>query len=165
MNFANVKSITITEGKAVKITQGETVLWQAEPEEEPISNLIDTAGVTANKRISTSGGGDKDNSGTFVTGYIQLTGPNDVYRTYGANFNTDKNGHTGIFIYQENKTYWTYTYTKASASPISIAPFDVTVDSEGNLVITSKIATTRWIRLCGIGNGSGLVVTKNQEIK
>ncbi len=165
MNWGTIKSVTIPQGKAVAITQGSKVLWQAQPGEHPIINLIDAAGVTANKRISTSGGGEKDNTGTFVTGYIQLTGEGDVYRTSGANFNTDSNGNTGVFIYQEDKTYWTYTYTKLSASPISVTPFTVAVDANGNLVITTKSATVRWIRLCGIGTGEGLIVTKNQVIE
>lgn len=166
MNFATVKSVTIPEGKVVKITQDSTVLWQAEPETEPIVNLIDTVGYTDNSRLSTSGGGLKSNTGTFVTGMFQLEAAGDVYRTSGASFNADSNGNCGVWIYQSDQTYWTYLNTNLSKSPISHSVVGIKVDAEGNLVITSATGfSNRWIRLCGIGSGVNLIVTKNQEIK
>lgn len=169
MIFANVKSITIPEGNVVKITQGNTILWQKQTE-EVIVNLIDTAGVTSGKRLSTSGGGERDNAGTFVTGYIQLEAVGDVYRTSGINFNADNNSNCGVWIYQSGKAYWTYLNTNKSKSPISFSVCDIVVDASGNLTITTKSAWTdgtggRWIRFCGIGTGANLIVTKNQEIK
>ena len=166
MNFATVKSLPLPEGKVVKITQGNRVMWQAEPESEPIVNLIDTVGYTDNNRLSTSGGGLKSNTGTFVTGMIQLEAAGDVYRTSGASFNADSNSNCGVWIYQSNQTYWTYLNTNRSKSPISHSTVGIEVDADGNLVVTSAAGfSNRWIRLCGIGSGANLIVTKNQPIE
>lgn len=143
---------------------GNIVITAVEKEQEVIVNIIDTVGVTKDKRLSTSGGSVKDNTGTFVTGFIPLTPAGEVYRTAGANFNTDKNGNVCMVVYNEDKTYMNYNYTKASESPISKSWADIVVDANGNLTITSKSVVNRWIRLCGIGTGEGLLVTKNQEI-
>jgi hypothetical protein len=150
---------------SIPAVTGNLVITAVEKEVEVIVNLIDTVGVTSGKRLSTSSGGERDNASTFVTGYIQMNGVGDVYRTSGANFNTDKDGNTCVVIYQDDKTYWTFSYLKASESPISQSWADIVVDSNGNLTITSKSVTARKFRLCGIGTGEGLWVTKNQEIK
>jgi hypothetical protein len=165
IDFGTVKAITIPEGKVAKITQGSTVLWQAEPENEPIINLIDTVGYTDGNRLSTSGGGLRGNTGTFVTGMIHLEAVGDVYRTSGVSFDADKNSNCGVWIYQSNQTYWTYLNTNRSKSPISHGTVGIEIDADGNLVITAGADfNNRWIRLCGIGSGANLIVTKNQEI-
>ena len=165
MNFSTIKSITIPEGNVVKITQGTTVLWGVitEPEKEPIINLIDTAGVTSGKRLSTSSGSERDQSGYFVTGFIPVN-KGDVIRTSGGNFN-DSSSLGGVFAYKTGNSYWTFSYTMASASPISAAAWDIVIDSNGNLVITVKHDQITAIKLCGKGTGNGLIVTKNQEIE
>lgn len=170
MNFATVKSITIPEGNVVKIAKGDVVLWQAEPETEPIINLIDTVGYTDNKRLSVSSGTEKDQTNNFVTGYIPITDAGDIYRTSGASFDCDKNGNCCIQIYRSDYSYWTYSYTKPSVSPVSVAPWDLVIDADGNLTITINSgynndgSGTAYLRLCGIGSGTNLMVTKNQEI-
>lgn len=165
IDFSTVKSITIPEGKVAKITQGSTVLWQVEPEAEQIVNIIDTVGYTDGNRLSTSGGGLRTNTGTFVTGMFQLEAVGDVYRTSGASFNADSNSNCGVWIYQSNQTYWTYLNTNLSKSPISHGTVGIVVDADGNLTITTGASfENRWIRLCGIGSGANLIVTKNQEI-
>jgi hypothetical protein len=168
MNFSTVKSVTIPEGKVIKITQGSTVLWQEEAE-EVIVNLIDTVGYTNDKRLGTSDGGFRNNTGTFATGLIHLEAEGDIYRTSGINFDADDNSNCGIWIYQSNQNYWTYMNTKYSKTPVSNVAVNIDIDASGNLIITTKSAWTdgtggRWIRLCGIGSGANLIVTKNQEI-
>ena len=168
MNFANVTAMSIPEGNVVKITQGDTILWQKEGE-EVILNLIDTVGYTDSVRLSTSAGTTRDNTGTFATGLIQLEAVGDIYRTSGINFDADDNSNCGVWIYQSGQTYWTYLNTKYSLTPISFSVCDIVIDASGNLTITTKDAWTdgtggRWIRLCGIGTGADLIVTKNQEI-
>ena len=163
MNFATLKSVTLPQGKAVKITQGSTVLWQAQEQSEPIINLIDTAGVTSGKRLSSSSGSEKDQSGYFVTGFLSVAA-GDVIRTSGGNFN-DANGLGGVWCYLSDSSYWTYSYTNTSSSPISVPAWDIVVEANGNLVITIKNNSVASIRLCGIGTGAGLMVTKNQEIE
>ena len=160
MNFATLKSLTLPQGKAVKITQGSTVLWQAQEQSEPIINLIDTVGVEAGKRLSSSGG-TKDNAATFVTGAIRVQ-QGYIIRTSGANFIND--GNAGVWCYRSDGSFWTMSYLYQTSSPVSVAAWDITFDSSGNLVITIKNDSVASIRLCGIGTGAGLMVTKNQEI-
>lgn len=163
MNFASVKTVAIPEGKVVKISKGNTVLWKSEPEEEPIVNLIDTVGVTSGKRLSTSSGSEKTQSGYFITGKMSAQ-KGDVFRTSGADFD-DGGSFAGVFCWKTDGAYWTYSYTKLSASPISSAAWKIIVDEQGNLEITINSADIASIRLCGLGTGEGLLVTKNQEIK
>ena len=164
MNLMQIKAITIPEGKAVKILQGTTVLWSAavRPEEEPIINLIDTVGITTESRLSSSGA-VKSNSGTFVTGLIADVQVGDIYRTSGAKFYGS--GFDGIWCYRSDDSYWTNTYTTAANTTVDTTPWKIIVDDEGNLEITIKSSNVSSIRLCGSGNGSELIVTKNQEIK
>lgn len=161
MNFSQVTAITLPRGKGFSLSLGGRVVWQAE---KSLENLMDTVGVTANKRLSVSSGSVKDNTGTFVTGFVPLGEKGDVLRTKGADFNADKNGNLCVVIYHNDQTYWTYTYTKPSASPIVIAPFTLEVDEQGNLTITVTGDTPRYIRLCGSGSGEGLILTRNQPI-
>ncbi len=161
MNFATLKSVTVPEGKAVKITQGSTVLWQAQPTEDPILNLIDTVGVTTESRLSSSGA-VKSNTGTFVTGMITGVQQGDVFRTSGASFNGG--GWAGIWCYKSDGSFWTMTYTNLADCPLSNVAWDIVMDEAGNMEITINSEHIASIRLCGIGTGEGVIVTKNQEI-
>lgn len=162
MNFATVKSITLPQGRAVKISQGNTLLWQAQPQEKPIVNLIDTVGVTDGVRLSSSSGSEKTQSGYFVTGSMAAQ-KGDVFRTSGADFD-DGGSYAGVFGWKTGGAYWTYSYTKFSASPISNTAWDIVVDASGNLEITINSVDLTAIRLCGIGSADGLLVTKNQSM-
>lgn len=145
------------------------ILWQKDVE-EVIINLIETVGYTDSVRLSTSAGTTRDNTGTFATGLIQLEAMGDVYRTSGINFDADDNSNCGVWIYQSGQAYWTYLNTNYSKTPISFSAVSISIDANGNLTITTGDAWTdgtggRWIRLCGIGSGANLIVTKNQPIE
>lgn len=134
----------------------------------PIVNIIDTVGYTDTKRLGTSDGGLRDNDNTFVTGFIQPV-VGDVYRTAGVDFNADNNSNCGVWVYQNDQTYWTYLNTNYSKTPASNSVISIDIDSNGNLTITITKSETDWndkcIRLCGIGSGANLIVTKNQLIE
>lgn len=164
MIFSNVKNIAIPEGNVVKITQGNNVLWQKE-EAEKIINLIDTVGYENSKRLSTSSGSVKDQSGMFITGLIEAGEVGDVYRTSGIKF-IDANKMGGIWFYKEDSTFWTYI-DLPSAGSYNVKFGTAVLDSNGNLTITvtnTTSAAKKW-RLCAYGSGANLLLTKNQEIK
>jgi hypothetical protein len=151
----------------IPVVTGSIVITANAKEVEVIVNLIDTAGVTSGKRLSATNGTERDSSDMFITGYIPITSAGDVFRTSGASFNAYVNGSVGIWIYEEDKTYWTYDYTNPSQSPISKDYWDIVIDNNGNLTVTIKRENEvgQYIRLCGIGTGEGLLVTKNQPIE
>jgi hypothetical protein len=142
---------------------GDIVIIATAKEIDVVDNMIDTAGVTSGKRLSSSSGSEKDQSGYFITGHMSVK-KGDVIRTSGGNFN-DANCFGGVWCYFSDGSYWTYNYTSASSSPISVTAWDIVVDANGNLVITIKNDSVASIRLCGIGTGTGLVVSKNKEIE
>lgn len=164
MNGTDITASVYSNGViTIPVVTGSIVITAQAKEVEVIVNLIDTVGVTADKRLSTTSGTVKDNTGTFVTGFIPIS-TGDVIRTSGANFDTDKNGNLCMVVYNNDQSYLNYNYTKSSESPISKNWADTVVDENGNLTITSK-STDRFIRLSGIGTGEGLIVTKNQIIE
>ena len=143
---------------------GNLVITAVEKEVEVIINLIDTVGVTSTTRLSTSSGTEKTSDDNFVTGFIEVK-KGDVIRTSGADFKADVNGNCGVWIYREDKSYWTYDQTKYSSSPIVRNWWNIVVDADGNLTITISGDGNNHIRLCGRSTGAGLLVTKNQEIQ
>lgn len=165
MIFSNVSALTIPEGEVVKITHGNTVLWQKQTE-EPIINLIDSVGYTDGKRLGTSDGGFRDNAKTMATGYILFNTIGDVFRTSGLSFEAATESNCGVWVYREDQSYWTYYNTKHANSPMTMVGSwgTIEIDASGNLTITTGASANGYIRLVGIGSGSDLILTKNQEI-
>lgn len=133
-------------------------------------NLIDTVGYSDNTRISTSSGGLRDKTGYVTSGFIELTGEGDVYRTSGVNFNADVEYDRGVAIYQADGTFWVFIDTHASAPTTAngnIGTFSV--DADGNLTFVtgsgwSLDGLPRLIRFAGAGVGADLIITKNELI-
>lgn len=181
MNFADYKAITIPEGKVMRIESGGVVLWEAGyTNQVPIS--IDTDGSIYNGtgykdgyRVR-SGGAESASSGVSCTGFIPCQ-PGDVVRISGyqepdstfvmtvnasdadfANLGQIASNYpaAGYGIFAENAAYQDYCWNSAEESggvwKWTAPPAD------------SGIAYIRVTAKTG-GDGSGLIVTINEEIE
>lgn len=140
---------------------------QDEPDEpEAIINLLDTVGYTDGKRFSVSSGSEKDETGCFVTGYIDISDldwedSGDAFYGWGVDFNNANNdGKCVMVLYDTNKTVVGKGYLNPDSSINNVW---CTFDDENILVITKHgTLDATYMRLSGYGSGANAVVTRNQ---
>lgn len=180
MNFSTVKSITIPEGKATKITSGGVVIWQKPPS---YTNLVPTAigadrsiyydvgyargrrlmeGLT-NKSVTASfdtSGADYTTIG-IMPGIAKTTA--DIY-VYGLNFNTrvgdviaTYNTESMVCRYSKSKIYDGYADgTKFTLTKLGDAYFKISL---------SFVLAIDGIAISGVtASGITPVVTVNEPI-
>ena len=188
MDFSEIKSITIPEGEVKQIAIGDTVIWKG-----GYTNLVLTAtdengailnnvGYADGYRINSSGV-IKEQAGTAMTGYIEIT-PNDkdIIRVKGVTMNS-VSYYTGIAFFDENYTTLVVlrqaTATAAEPSKIySVSPSPCQITGSSIIDGSDGIATIhinynensehysriKYFRIFGVGKGADMIVTINEEI-
>lgn len=119
-------------------------------------------GFTNGKRISTSNGSEKDNSGTCVTGFIPMT-RGSVIRIKPFVAPAAVDGSTGIGIYKSDKTFIVASYILASSSSAHFANCTYEQESENvyKIKFNDDLPTTyAYVRLTlPIADGANAYVT------
>lgn len=148
----------VTGDIAISITAVESVV--------PIVNLIDTIGIAANTRLSTSDGGNR----TGATGYAAIgatkdaTGvipiaPGDTIRIKGMTVPSSQDTMCTLVFYNSSGTFQNATYFQKSTSSFNTLRF-----THGDILTITATSQTyfRLSLLCS--DTSAVVVTRNQEI-
>lgn len=191
MNFANVKSITIPEGKVARILSGNTVLWKAPPSytnQVPIStdtdgSIFNGVGYIENRRLSSSGGlSSSAQNGSVTTGFIPFpTGDKTIIRMKGVdwvNAQSKQSGHYYLMFYDADKKVVDASNNRYE-SPATGQSHILTITRDTNGVETfdfnESYGTTnslfqlirnkaKFIRITVYGKGADMIVTINEEI-
>ena len=138
----------------------------AEQGEQPIINLIDTIGIAANTRLSTSDGGNR----TGATGYASIgatkdavgmisIAPGDTIRIKGMTVPSAQDTMCALCFYSSDGTFSTSTYFQQSTTSFNGLRF--THGTVMEVTATSQI----YFRLSLIcADTTAVVVTRNQLI-
>jgi hypothetical protein len=172
MNFANVKSITIPEGKVKRIISGETVLWQ-----EPASyaNLVPTAigkdgeildGIGFRKGATWDGNGNIATASAFTAiGLIPIDGSvtHEIY-VYGINFSGTANNR--MPLYKANYASLAITNNlKEGTSGSYIASITKLADNYFKITTKTYSTNVKYFALSGVTvSGLDPIVTMDEEI-
>ena len=131
------------------------------------TNLIDTVGYTNGYRLSSSDGSVKVDTkyDYVVTGYLPITSQSDVFCTKGVNFNNSTYTNCIYAIYNADKQKISAGYiTNGTSGNIKIS-----LDADGNILSFNGGSTFPsaggFLRICGVGKGENLIVTKNEPIE
>lgn len=130
-----------------------------------ITNIIDTIGISANTRLSTSSGGNRAQSGYAAIGanedaasLIHLKA-GDTLRIKGASLPASNDSHSAIALHNANGTFNTSTYLHSG-----LTWNGMTFANSGNIV-TVKDTTEHYIRVSLIcTDASAVIATINEEI-
>ena len=152
-----VSSSTITIAKAT----GNIVITCA----AEITNIIDTIGISANTRLSTSSGENRAQNGYAAIGankdeasLIHLKA-GDTLRIKGASLPASNDSYSAIVLYNANGTFNTSTYLHSG-----LTWNGMTFANSGNIV-TVKATTEHYIRVSLIcTDASAVIATINEEI-
>lgn len=185
IDFSQVKSFTIPEGKVKKIVAAGVKLWEAITftNQVPIStdtdgSIFNKVGYKDNVRLSSSGGvsGSAQN-GSVTTGFIPWYGDTTYLRMKGVKWKSataDTGGHYYINAYDANKKF--LDYLSAGEAPNYTHIVTVTRDANGVEMVkfseTYGTSNTRlqsfraakYIRINAYGKGADMIVTINEEI-
>ncbi|MBO5778902.1 MAG: hypothetical protein J6R82_04975 [Clostridia bacterium] len=188
MNFANMKSITIPEGKVKRILSGSTVLWKSGYTNQ-VRLSINTDGSIYNGGLGykdgyrvRSGGAEAAYTPVTITGYIPykkgdklyiyppFTGGNtentvNFYDSTFANLGqvTDSGAMYGMCQVSGNpfKTQLVNGVTVLDISSVTVAGVEnIAYVRIGNYIKTSSNMSTPSI----IQSGSEMIITKNEEL-
>lgn len=130
-----------------------------------ITNIIDTIGISADTRLSTSSGGNRAQSGYAAIGanedaasLIHLKA-GDTLRIKGASLPASNDSYSAIVLYNANGTFNTSTYLHSGLT------WDgMTFANSGNIV-TVTATTEHYIRVSLIcTDASAVIATINEEI-
>lgn len=130
-----------------------------------ITNIIDTIGISANTRLSTSSGGNRAQSGYAAIGanedaasLIHLKA-GDMLRIKGASLPASNDSYSAIALHNANGTFNTSTYLHSG-----LTWNGMTFANSGNIV-TVKATTEHYIRVSLIcTDASAVIATINEEI-
>ncbi len=130
-----------------------------------ITNIIDTIGISADTRVSTSAGGNKSQSGWAAIGanmdaasLIRLA-KGDTLRIKGASLPAANDNYSAIAMYTSDGTFSTATYLHNGLTWNSL-----TFSNGGDMVIVTATAE-RYFRVSLIcTDASAVVATINEEI-
>lgn len=130
-----------------------------------ITNIIDTIGISANTRLSTSSGGNRAQSGYAAIGanedaasLIHLKA-GDMLRIKGASLPASNDSYSAIALHNANGTLNTSTYLHSG-----LTWNGMTFANSGNIV-TVKATTEHYIRVSLIcTDASAVIATINEEI-
>ena len=192
IDFSAVKEIMIPEGVVANIETSSGILWEANTKKgNLVPYAIDTDGSVLNGtgyadgyRISSSGA-VKTQTGTVLTGFIDCEGMGDadLIRVKGAVFNSAAY-YTGIAFYDSNfnilcslrQTAATDVEPGFSNNSVSTTCHTsgsyIKDGSDGITTIKTNFqeggagyALLKYFRVFGVGVGSDLIVTVNEEMK
>lgn len=130
-----------------------------------ITNIIDTIGISADTRLSTSSGGNRAQSGYAAIGanedaasLIHLKA-GDTLRIKGASLPASNDSYSAIVLYNANGTFNTSTYLHSG-----LTWNGMTFANSGNIV-TVTATTEHYIRVSLIcTDASAVIATINEEI-
>lgn len=157
ISAAVVSGSTITIAKAL----GNIVITCA----AEITNIIDTIGISANTRLSTSSGANRAQRGYAAIGanedaasLIHLKA-GDMLRIKGASLPASNDNYSAIALHNANGTFNTATYLHSG-----LTWNGMTFANSGNIV-TVKATTEHYIRVSLIcTDASAVIATINEEI-
>lgn len=148
----------VTGNISISVTAVESVV--------PIINLIDTIGIAANTRLSTSDGGNRTGASGYASigatkdaaGMISIA-PGDTIRISGMTVPSAKDTMCALCFYDSSGTFSTSTYFQKSTTQ-----FDGLRFTHGDVLEITATAQLyfRLSLLCS--DTSAVVVTRNQEI-
>lgn len=152
-----VSGSTIT---IAKVTGNIVITCAAE-----ITNIIDTIGISANTRLSTSSGANRTQSGYAAIGanedaasLIHLKA-GDMLRIKGASLPASNDSYSAVALHNANGTFNTSTYLHSG-----LTWNGMTFANSGNIV-TVTATTERYIRVSLIcTDASAVIATINEEI-
>ena len=185
--FSSLKSLTVFEGKVIKITCNGVVLWKG-----GYTNLVPTStdtdgsifngvGYKENVRLSSSGGiSSSSQNGSVTTGFIPFPdGDKTVIRMKGVEWKnafTNYNGHHYIMFYDANRKSGDYYLASRNQTDYAHI-FTITRDANGveTVEFNQTYGTTnsllqyirnnaKYIRITAQGKGADFIVTINEEI-
>lgn len=188
MIFANIKSITIPEGKVKQIKSGTTLIWEKMEEEKiEVINLLPRAtdtdritiygddyngdgmkdGYLKGKRLSSSGSVSTYANNMATTGFI-TSKVDDILRIKGAVIGA---ANMYVIAYDSSNTktgYLGWTVSWSASSP-TVDKEGYTYDKEKNIIemplSSAKFGTGfNAIRMCAGEDMSNVIITINQEI-
>ena len=155
-------SATAVSGSTVSISNvtGDIVITCA----AEITNIIDTIGISANTRLSTSNGANRTQSGYAAIGanedaasLIHLAA-GDTLRIKGASLPTANDNYSAIALHNASGTFSTATYLHSG-----LTWNGMTFANSGNIV-TVTATTERYIRMSLIcTDASAVIATINEE--
>ena len=133
--------------------------------EAVITNIIDTIGISANTRLSTSSGDNRTQSGYAAIGankdaasLIHLTA-GDTLRIKGVSLPASNDSFSAIVLHDASGTFSTSTYLHNG-----LVWDDLTFNNSGNNVVVTAVAE-RYFRISLIcADASAVVATVNEEI-
>ena len=162
MSGEDISALTVS-GSTITIPKvlGDIVITCA----AEITNIIDTIGISANTRLSTSSGGNRAQSGYAAIGanedaasLIHLKA-GDMLRIKGASLPASNDSYSAIALHNANGTFNTATYLHSG-----LTWNGMTFANSGNIV-TVKATTEHYIRVSLIcTDASAVIATINEEI-
>lgn len=162
MSGEDISALTVS-GSTITIPKvlGDIVITCA----AEITNIIDTIGISANTRLSTSSGANRTQSGYAAIGanedaasLIHLKA-GDMLRIKGARLPASNDSYSAIALHNANGTFNTTTYLHSG-----LTWNGMTFANSGNIV-TVKATTEHYIRVSLIcTDASAVIATINEEI-
>lgn len=162
MSGEDISALTVS-GSTITIPKvlGDIVITCA----AEITNIIDTIGISANTRLSTSSGANRTQSGYAAIGanedaasLIHLKA-GDMLRIKGARLPASNDSYSAIALHNANGTFNTATYLHSG-----LTWNGMTFANSGNIV-TVKATTEHYIRVSLIcTDASAVIATINEEI-
>lgn len=162
MSGEDISALTVS-GSTITIPKvlGDIVITCA----AEITNIIDTIGISANTRLSTSSGANRTQSGYAAIGanedaasLIHLKA-GDMLRIKGASLPASNDSYSAVALHNANGTFNTSTYLHSG-----LTWNGMTFANSGNIV-TVKATTEHYIRVSLIcTDASAVIATINEEI-
>lgn len=162
MSGEDISALTVS-GSTITIPKvlGDIVITCA----AEITNIIDTIGISANTRLSTSSGANRTQSGYAAIGanedaasLIHLKA-GDMLRIKGARLPASNDSYSAIALHNANGTFNTAAYLHSG-----LTWNGMTFANSGNIV-TVKATTEHYIRVSLIcTDASAVIATINEEI-
>lgn len=175
--FANLKVLTIPEGDVIKIECNDTVLWEIVKYTNLVYTSIDTDGNIYNGtgyrqgyRVSSSGK-EKESSYTACTGFIRVTGGDEI--RFGNWIFTHVHAGNAVNVFDANfNNIGQMTSQAVNRGVLNTTNGWESVVEETTGVwkwVVPQIASIAYIRVSGFDNtgvivGEKMIITKNQEI-
>ena len=116
-------------------------------------------GYTNNKRLSTSTGVEKDNTGSCVTGFIPLRA-GSVIRIKPYTVPSTQGGNVGVCVYGNDQTFAAASYVTTAIFSTHFADCEWAQESDGVLKISCLAGANGYIRLTvPVADGANAYVT------
>jgi hypothetical protein len=157
IDFSTLKSMTIPDGEVVKITAGNTVLWQKE-ETPPTPTYTNLAKTFTSGRFNSSAAIVAQDGATTCEDYIQAA-KGDVVRIKGFGALTKYR----TVMYNPNKVAINVGTANALGSGYATYAYD---SSTGIVTLTMVHAQSWYVRFSGVltGTTDDVIITVNEEI-